>query len=161
MRTKEAQKVTQQDIEFRSSVGEVVDTGPSHIVKIEGFEDHIRDLPAVDLKVVHHFSKGVYARELHIPKGTVLTGHIHKYTNLNIMSQGDLSIVTENGVVRVKAPHTVVSPPGTKRLAYAHEYTIWTTIHGTEETDVSKIEDEFIAHSYEEYLVFCAEQQEL
>lgn len=128
----------------------------THIQKIELLEDKIREMTPVDMPVTHHFSKGVYARELFIPKGTVLTGHIHNFTNLNIMSQGDLSILTENGVVRVKAPYTIVSPPGTKRLAYAHEDTIWTTIHGTEETDVEKIENEFISHSSEEYTAFCA-----
>lgn len=127
-----------------------------HIQKIESLEDKIRSMEPVDMPVTNYFSKGVYARELFIPKGTVLTGHIHKYVNLNIMSQGDLSILTENGVIRVKAPYTVVSPPGTKRLAYAHEDTIWTTIHGTDETDIDKIEYEFIAHSSEEYKEFCA-----
>jgi len=130
--------------------------GIANIQKIESLEDKIRAMTPVDMPVNNYFSKGVYARELFIPKGTVLTGHIHKYVNLNIMSKGELSILTENGVIRVKAPYTVVSPPGTKRLAYAHEDTIWTTIHGTEETDVDKIEAEFIAHSSEEYKEFCA-----
>lgn len=115
-----------------------------------------RDLPPVELPVKHHFSKGVYARELFIPKGTVLTGEIHKYTNLNIMSMGELSVLTEEGIKRVKAPFTIVSPPGTKRAAYAHEDTIWTTIHGTDETDVDVIKGLFIAHSYEEFEQFLA-----
>jgi len=128
----------------------------SHIKTIEDFEQIMKsETEAVELEVNEYFSKGVYARELIIPKGTVLTGHIHKYENLNIMSKGDLSISTENGVIRVKAPYTVVSPPGTKRLAYAHEDTTWTTIHGTDETDVDKIEEQFVAHSYDEYLAFA------
>jgi quercetin dioxygenase-like cupin family protein len=137
------------------SVPEILEI--SHVQKVEALEDQIRAMPPVDLPVTHHFSAGVYARELFIPKGTVLTGHIHKYTNLNIMSQGELSILMEDGSVkRVKAPFTVVSPPGTKRLAYAHEDTIWTTIHGTEQTDVDDIEEHFIAHSHQEYLAFRA-----
>jgi hypothetical protein len=124
-------------------------------VKIERLEDAIRASGTIELTHKDYFSKGVYARELHIPKGTVLTGKIHKYTNLNIMSKGELSVLTENGIERVKAPFTIVSPPGTKRVAYAHEDTIWTTIHGTEETDVDKIEAEFVAESYEHYLAFC------
>jgi len=127
-----------------------------HIKQVEDFEQVMKsETETIELKFNEYFSKGVYARELLIPKGTVLTGHIHKYQNLNIMSQGELSISTENGVIRVKAPYTVVSPPGTKRLAYAHEDTIWTTIHGTDETDVDKIEEQFVAHSYEEYLSFA------
>lgn len=135
---------------------EVQGSSDSLLSKVESIEDKIRAMPPVDLPVTNHFSKGVYARELFIPKGTVLTGHIHKYTNLNIMSKGELSILTENGVIRVKAPFTVVSPPGTKRLAYAHEDTVWTTIHGTDETDVDLIEQEFVVHNEQEYLEFCA-----
>jgi len=114
----------------------------------------MRDRPQIDLPVTHHFSKGVYARELFIPKDTVLTGKIHKHTNLNIISQGDMSVLTEDGIKRVKAPFTIVSPAGTKRIAYAHEDTIWTTIHGTEEIDLEKIEHEFVVETDAEYLSF-------
>lgn len=123
--------------------------------KIDNLEEALRRGPTLDLPVKHYFSEGVYARELFIPKGTVLTGKIHKYTNFNIMSQGELSVLTESGIVRIKAPFTVVSPPGTRRVAYAHEDTIWTTIHGTYETDVDKIEEKFIAQTYQEYLEYC------
>jgi hypothetical protein len=130
------------------------------IEKIERLERSIPAEALLELPVKHYFSKGVYARELFIPKGTVLTGKVHKYENLNIMSQGDLSVLTEDGIKRVKAPFTIVSPPGTKRVAYAHEDTIWTTIHGTDETDVDKIEEVFIAQDYGQYLEFCQLQLE-
>lgn len=122
-------------------------------------EDQMREMPQRELHVEHHFSPGVYARELHIPKDTILTGKIHKYAQMNILSKGEISVLTEDGVKRVKAPFTVVSPPGTKRIAYAHEDCVWTTIHGTEETDVSKIEAHFIAQDEAEYLEFCKQLQ--
>lgn len=112
------------------------------------------ELEPVVITPVHHFSPGVYAREIFIPKGTVCTGEIHKYAQLNIMSKGDLSVLTEDGIVRVQAPFTVVSPPGTKRVAYAHEDTVWTTILHTDETEVLKIEDHFIAKTEDEYIAF-------
>ena len=122
-------------------------------------EDFMRKFEQMELPVKHYFSEGVYGRELFIPKGTVLTGKIHKYSQLNIMSQGELSILTEDGVKRVRAPFTIVSPPGTKRIAYAHEDTLWTTIHGTRETDVDKIEEIFIAQTEEEYLQFESKEK--
>ncbi len=124
--------------------------------RIERLEADMRALGPVELEVRHYFAKGVYARELHIPKGTTLTGHIHKFENFNIMSKGDMSVLTENGIERVQAPFSIVSPPGTKRVAYAHEDTIWTTIHGTEETDIEKIKQAFVTETYEGYLEFCA-----
>lgn len=129
--------------------------------KVFGIEESIRrELPLVELKVTHHFSDGLYARELFIPKGTVLTGKIHKHQNLNIMSSGELSVLTEDGIKRVKAPFTVVSPAGTKRVAYAHEDTVWTTIHATNEIDLEKIESAFVANSEAEYLSYCAQLED-
>lgn len=122
-------------------------------------EDLIRTGVPVEMPVTNHFAHGVYGRELFIPKGTVLTGKIHKYSQLNIMSKGDISVLTEGGVKRVQAPFTIVSPAGTKRIAYAHEDTIWTTVHGTEETDIEKIEKRFIAQSEDEFLAFCEQQR--
>ena len=119
------------------------------------------DLPLVEIPVKDYFSKGVYAREIFIPKGTVITGKIHKYTNLNIMSQGEMSVLTEDGIKRVKAPFTIVSPPGTRRVAYAHEDTIWTTIHGTEKTDVDEIEAEFVAQTPKDYQLFLETQKRI
>lgn len=128
--------------------------------KVYEIEAIMRQAPQVDMPVTNYFSDGLYARELFIPKGTVLTGKIHKYTNLNIMSQGEMSVLTESGVVRVKAPFTIVSPPGTKRIAYAHEDTIWTTIHATSETDLEKIEHHFVAQDEAEFLEFTRVQIE-
>lgn len=121
-----------------------------------------RDLQQVEIREINYFSKGVYAREIFIPKGTVLTGKIHKFENLNIMSKGDLSILMEDGSVkRVAAPFTVVSPPGTRRVAYANEDTVWTTIHGTDERDVDKIEEVFIAQTPHEFRLFCEQQLQI
>ena len=104
----------------------------------------------IELPINHHFSKDVYAREMMIPRGVLLVGKIHKYQNLNIISSGEISVLSVDGVKRVKAPYTFVSDPGAKRVGYAHEDTVWTTIHGTNETDVDKIEELFIAKNYSE-----------
>lgn len=123
--------------------------------KVNAIEVEMRKMPQVEMPPVHYFAPGLYAREITIPKGTVLTGKIHKFAQLNIMSKGELSVLTQEGIKRVKAPFTIVSPAGTKRIAYAHEDTVWTTVHGTEETDLEKIEHRFIAQSDAEYLEHC------
>lgn len=123
--------------------------------RIFAFEALLKQQPQLELKVVHHFSKDVYARELHIPAGTILIGEIHKFKNLNILSKGKIQVSTENGLVEIEAPFTVVSPEGTKRVARALTECVWTTIHGTNETDIAKIENHFIAKSEEDWLEFC------
>lgn len=124
--------------------------------KVLKAEEVMKALPQVEMLVTHHFAEGVYGRELFIPKDTVLTGKIHKYSQLNVLVKGDISVLTEDGVKRVKPPFIIVSPAGTKRIAYAHEDTIWLTVHGTKETDIDKIEEHFIAQSEAEYLEFKA-----
>ena len=107
--------------------------------------------PQIDIPLKHTFSKNVYAREITIPKGSIIIGKIHKYQNMNIISKGEVSFFSIDGAVRVKAPYTFVASPGVKRVIVAHEETVWTTIHGTSETDLDKLEDEFIAKDYSEF----------
>lgn len=127
--------------------------------KVFEIEALMKNMPQLELKVVHYFSKGVYARELHIPAGTVLVGEIHKFRNLNILSCGRIQVSTEDGIIEVEAPFTVVSPAGTKRIARALTDCVWTTIHGTDETDLNSIEKTFIAKSEDEWLEFCNANQ--
>lgn len=127
--------------------------------KVIAFENLLKQYPQLELKVVHHFSKGVYARELHIPAGTILTGEIHKFENLNILSKGVIEVLTEYGMQRVEAPFTVVSPAGTKRVARALTDCVWTTVHGTELKDISEIKNYFIAADENDWLEFCNVKQ--
>ena len=115
-------------------------------------QDHMMGLESTldDCVVRHIFAPGCYAREMTIPKGTLIIGKIHKHAHLNIISKGSVQVATEFGPVNFQAPHTFVSEVGTKRAVHALEDTVWTTIHITEETDLEKIEDYVIAKSYEE-----------
>ena len=112
--------------------------------QILALEGEMRKLPQMDLPPVHHFAKGIYARELRIPAGTLLTGKVHRTEHLNILSAGEITVWTEDGMKRVSAPFTIVSRPGTKRVGFAHTDCVWTTIHGTEETDLERLEAELI-----------------
>lgn len=132
---------------------------PRVVAALDDFQAKIGQLPPVDIPVREYFSNKVYAREITIPAGTVLMGKIHKYTNLNILSKGRISVRMEDGsVVDMEAPCTVVSPPGTRRVAYAHTEVVWTTILGTDSKDSDAIEAEFIAASAQDYQLFVEQQ---
>lgn len=101
----------------------------------------------------HSFAAGVYVREIFIPKGTVLTGKIHRHSHPNFLMKGEVIVVTENGGrEHLKAPLAMVSVAGTKRAVIALEDTIWITVHVTNETDLEKIEEHVIAKSYDDLL---------
>ena len=125
--------------------------------KVLAAEREMKLQPQVELRVEHHFSFGVYARTLYVPKGIALTGHIHKYENLNVLVKGRMAVPIDGRMQEVEAPFTIVSPPGTKRIAWALEDCIWMTIHGTHEKDIQVIENYFIAHSEREYLEFVGQ----
>lgn len=117
--------------------------------KVLRLEEALRQYPQLPEDVHHHFAPGIYMRELRIPKGAVLTGKIHRTEHLNILAQGDISVLTEHGVKRLKAPCVVKSSPGIKRAGYTHEDTVWICVHATTETDLVKLEEQLIAPSFE------------
>jgi len=112
----------------------------------------------------HTFSKGVYARQMTIPKDIVIIGKIHIHSHLNIISRGRVLVVTEFGEMEIDAtnePYTFTSNAGTKRVVYALDETVWTTIHLTNETDLDKIEHEIIAKDFKEYDLLSNKIKEL
>jgi quercetin dioxygenase-like cupin family protein len=118
--------------------------------KILALEASMRPLPQIDCPLKHHFAPGSYAREIFLPAGSLVVGKIHKHAHVNVISQGHCTVYTDTGTRELRAPVTFVSEPGTKRVVLAHADTVWTTVHVTNETDLTKIEDEVIATSYDE-----------
>ena len=120
--------------------------------RILNFERELAKIPQYEFPTKHHFPAGLYAREIFIPAGYCLTGKIHRFENLNIVSRGRILIHTEEGVEEVVAPATIVSPPGTKRIGYALEDTVWSTIlpNPTNERDIAKLEKMLVVDRYED-----------
>lgn len=94
-----------------------------------------------------------YAREMTIPKGTLIIGKIHRHQHLNFITKGKVMVATEFGNKELEAPCTFISEVGLKRAVYALEDTLWTTIHlvgkGSEE-ELNEIEEEVIAPTYKD-----------
>lgn len=111
---------------------------------LRALEGEIRKLPAVDCPVTHHFADGIYGREMHIPAGTVLTGKVHRFSTLNLLIQGEITVTTPDGMKRISAPAVFVSEPGTKKAGYAHTDVTWVNVHPTKLRDLASIEEKFI-----------------
>ncbi len=132
----------------------------SNINKVQIIEDGLLKYgEKVEIAVKNYFVPGVYIREIFMPKGTVLTGKIHKYPQFHVITNGDLSILIDGEMVRLKAPMNIMSPAGAKRLAIANEDTTWLMVHGTYETDIKTIEKFFTCDTEKEYLEFVAEEE--
>jgi len=106
---------------------------------------------------------GTYARQMLIPKNTVILGKIHRHEHLNFIMYGKVSVSTEFGLKRFEGPCTFVSEKGLKRAVYAEEDTLWITVHLTKhlgEENLDKMEEEIIAPDFSE-IGFISSTKEL
>lgn len=121
--------------------------------KINNLRRSIKPENEIEIEIEHYFSDGVYARKMYMPAGCTIVGKIHKYRQLNILAKGDVTVYLDEPV-RVQAGFHMVAEPGSQRVFYAHEDSIWTVILQTEETDPERIEDYFVVDTEQEYLDF-------
>jgi quercetin dioxygenase-like cupin family protein len=118
-------------------------------------EKSLLELPQVDMHVEHTFANGIYARTLHVPKGAVVTGAMHRFEQINTIAKGEVHVVTTEGSAIYKAGDIFSSPAGTKRAFYAVEDTVWTTIlHNPNNVTDIDILEEFYTYS-------CAEVDQI
>lgn len=113
--------------------------------EINALEAKLAKWPQQHLPLHHLMTPGLYVREIFIPKGTLCTSKIHRTTHPFVVSKGIISVWSpESGVVHYSAPFTGVTKPGTRRVLFAHEDTIWSTFHPTTETNLKRIEEQII-----------------
>ena len=100
---------------------------------VSAVRDKMTTMPGVlgknPFPLKHSFAEGLYIREIFIPKGHLCIGGGHYDSYVNFVVSGDMSIITEEGVNRVKGPQMIVSPAGSQRMGYSHEDTVWVTVH--------------------------------
>lgn len=91
----------------------------------------------VDLPLRHVFTHGLYVRQIFMPAGTLCTSRIHRTQHPYVVVAGRVSVFipgTEASdgqptVEHITAPHFGVTEPGTRRVLYMHEDTVWMTFH--------------------------------
>lgn len=132
--------------------GDMVETDADARAQIELVQAHLATLPQIDLPLTHYFTPdGVYARKIFMPKGSLVMGQVHLTGHLNIILQGDCTLFTTSGAKRIKAPCVFESSPGTKKMLYMNEDTIWMTTHVLPEQDTDGIEKQLAVTTYAEY----------
>ena len=99
--------------------------------------------PQVECPVQHHFGPGVYVRECAMPAGSIVVGHYHRQSSLNVMLKGRMVLLVDGQVTVIEAPYMTISGPG-RKAAYVLEDVVWQNIWATEETDIEKLEDMFV-----------------
>ena len=108
--------------------------------------------PLLETTELNHYRiPGVYARELKLKAGTILTGKIHNFESLGILSQGRMRILTSEGAKIVEAPYVTVDKPGIKRLGVCETDCTFVSIHRTDAETIEDIEDELVSDTFEQF----------
>ena len=101
----------------------------------------------------HSFADGVYVREMKMEKGSAVIGAIHNHLHVWFLLTGKLIVVTEDSEEEFISPCYVLAKPGSKRVIYAVEDSIFVNVHKNPNNikDIKKLEDEIVSLTFEEY----------
>tara|TARA_R110001592_G_scaffold12919_1_gene60593 strand:- start:450 stop:947 length:498 start_codon:yes stop_codon:yes gene_type:complete len=109
----------------------------------------------------HSFANGVYIREMKMKKGQLGFSAIHKHSYGFFLLSGILASSKEEGVEEFIAPCYIISPQGAKRIVYAVEDCVITTVHAnpTNTQDLKEIEKNNVVFSWEDYEEYIKENK--
>ncbi len=118
---------------------------PASWHQVDRLQAACAQLPQTEMPLTHLFTPGLYAREIFVPKGTLVVTKIHKKEHPFVILAGSANIWTaDSGVVTLSAPYVGVTKAGTRRVLLTTEDCRWITFHPTMETDLDKLEEELI-----------------
>ena len=135
--------------------------------KVQRLEKEMLKLEQAECPVVHIFGPNIYIRQVTIDSGVFSIGHYQKTEHLNIMLEGTVVMVNEDGTkTTLTAPQTFVSKPG-RKIGYIVDKMVWQNVYSTSETDIAKLEEMFLdksitwqEHQKAEHLLLSCDKSE-
>ena len=120
-------------------------------VNIEGNGNSIVHSDNFPLK--HTFADGIYIRQMDMKADSMVIGAIHNHLHAWFLLTGHLAVVTEGSTEEFIAPCYVLATPGSKRVIYAMEDSIFVNIHKNPNNikDIDELESEIVSKTFEEY----------
>lgn len=113
----------------------------------------INHIGGTEFPLRHYFADNLYAREVFMPVGSLLVSHIHREQHICTCSAGAILVFQAgpddgdgadykpgHSTRIIEAPFTYVSEPGTQRVGFTLDNTIWTSYHSTGERDLETLE---------------------
>lgn len=98
--------------------------------RLDELEAAMQALPEVDCELDHTFTPGLYSRSVYMPSGTLIVSRIHKTKHQFNISAGVCAVKNNDGEWEmIEAPYNGVTEPGTRRVLYIVQNTLWTTYH--------------------------------
>lgn len=113
------------------------------LTTVEGRHELTKEIlkePQAYNSVIHRFGPGIYIREAHYDKNSLLMGMEHVGEHINMLLKGKINVIADDRkVVTLEAPFMFVAKEGSK-AGYTLEDVVWQNIYATTETDLEKIE---------------------
>jgi hypothetical protein len=104
-------------------------------------QEKMLELPQTLVTVDHFIHAGMYSRTAFIPAGVMGVGVEWCQDNIVILV-GDITVTTDEGVIRMRGHNILKANSGIKRVLLAHQDTYFTAIFTTKATDVFDAETE-------------------
>jgi hypothetical protein len=103
-----------------------------------------------DARTQHHFSHGIYSREMNLDADNLVVGKLHQHSCTNFLLEGSVMVSGEFERDIYHAPCMWISCAGTKRAIYAITDCKWVTVHPNEDNtrDLALLESRIIAVDY-------------
>ena len=99
-------------------------------------------------EVSHHFSDGVYAKQMSLPKDHVAQSHRHNYSHLSILASGKVIVDCEGIKTQYTAPACLEIKAEIQHEIYALEDSIFYCVHQVlPDYDLDKIDEVLIKES--------------
>ena len=131
--TKKEQKLIARK-KFRNKCAEIEKNILKHKNSFNGIEESLKTNP-----IKSTFTDGQYIREIFMPADQLITTRIHKKKHPFFVMSGKIAIVSEEGIEEIEAPYHGITKPGTKRIIYTHEDTVFITVHATNKKTVEEV----------------------
>jgi len=106
-----------------------------------------------DVPIKHSFADQIYVRQMNMKADQVIVGAIHNHQHVWFLLTGHVSINNNGEVIDYVAPCYTVSEPGSKRVIYAHEDSIFVNVHKNplNVKDIKQLEEEIVSISVDEF----------
>ena len=102
----------------------------------------------------HTFAEGIYIREMHLKKDSILIGEIQKFDHVIFLLEGTIKIINESGEYKLlSAPMVFKSKGGTQRIGLAVTDVVWINVHPnpTNTEDLAVIEQNVTCENFNEF----------
>ncbi|MFT4068921.1 hypothetical protein [Paraburkholderia sp.] len=99
---------------------------------------------AIDTGVKHHFSAGVYVREMCLAADHEVQTHEHIYDHFGILGAGSVIVELEGEMSVHHGPCVIEIKAGNKHKIRALTDIVWFCVHATDVADPEKIDEVLI-----------------